>query len=49
MLALRPIVVNEQYVALGGNMRYRALSYISEMTPERAFFSRFIELIENMN
>lgn len=38
MLALRPIVVNEQYVALGGNMRYRALSYISEMTPEEVAF-----------
>ena len=34
MLRLRPVVVNEAMVALGGNMRYRALSVISEMQPD---------------
>ena len=32
MLELRPIVVDETFVALGGNMRYRALVAIDEMT-----------------
>lgn len=31
MLELRPIVVENTFVALGGNMRYRALVFISEM------------------
>ena len=31
MLELRPIVVNDTFVALGGNMRYRALVAIEEM------------------
>ncbi len=34
MLALRPIAIDETYTALGGNMRYRALTAISEMTPD---------------
>ena len=34
MLQLRPIVVDETYKALGGNMRTRALCYIVSMTPE---------------
>lgn len=34
MLTLRPIVVNSTNTALGGNMRYRALTAISEKTPE---------------
>lgn len=34
MLELRPIVVDGTMVALGGNMRYRALSAISEMSEE---------------
>ena len=32
MLELRPIVVDDTFVALGGNMRYRALVAIDEMT-----------------
>lgn len=32
MLDLRPIVVDEQMVALGGNMRYRALCGIEQMS-----------------
>lgn len=32
MLDLRPIVVDNTYTALGGNMRYRALSAISDMS-----------------
>lgn len=32
MLKLRPIVCNAQMVVLGGNMRTKALSFISEMT-----------------
>ena len=32
MLELRPIVVDDTFVALGGNMRYRALSRIAEMS-----------------
>lgn len=35
MLQLRPIVVDETYKALGGNMRTRALRHIVSMTPER--------------
>lgn len=31
MLELRPIVVNDTFVSLGGNMRYRALSFIAQM------------------
>lgn len=31
MLELRPIVVDETFVSLGGNMRYRALTYIADM------------------
>lgn len=31
MLELRPIVVDDTFVALGGNMRYRALVAVSEM------------------
>jgi hypothetical protein len=31
MLEIRPIVVDNTFVALGGNMRYRALSFIAEM------------------
>lgn len=34
MLQLRPIVVDETYKALGGNMRTRALCHIVSMTPE---------------
>lgn len=34
MQQLRPIVVDETYTALGGNMRYRALTAISQMTIE---------------
>lgn len=34
MLDLRPIVVDNTMVALGGNMRYRALSAIAEMSDE---------------
>lgn len=34
MLELRPIVVDDMMKALGGNMRYRALSAIAEMSPE---------------
>lgn len=34
MLELRPIVVDNTMVALGGNMRYRALMAIADMTPE---------------
>lgn len=34
MLELRPIVVDDTFVALGGNMRYRALVAISEMSIE---------------
>lgn len=34
MLGLRPIVVDENYVALGGNMRRRALGVIGEMSIE---------------
>lgn len=33
MLTLRPIVIDETYTALGGNMRYRALTAISEKNP----------------
>lgn len=32
MLELRPIVVTDTHVALGGNMRYRALTSISDMS-----------------
>lgn len=31
MLSLRPIVVDETFVALGGNMRYRALTAIADL------------------
>ena len=31
MLELRPIVVDDTLVCLGGNMRYRALTFIAEM------------------
>lgn len=34
MLELRPIVVDDTFVALGGNMRYRALSAIEGMSVE---------------
>ncbi len=34
MLELRPIVVDDTFVALGGNMRYRALTAISDMSIE---------------
>lgn len=34
MLDLRPIVVDNTMVALGGNMRYRALSAIADMTED---------------
>lgn len=34
MLELRPIVVDDTFVALGGNMRYRALVAISQMSIE---------------
>lgn len=34
MLELRPIVVDNTMVALGGNMRYRALMHIADMQPE---------------
>lgn len=33
MQSLRPIVIDETYTALGGNMRYRALTTISEKSP----------------
>lgn len=32
MLGVRPIVINKQYKALGGNMRTNALNYISKFT-----------------
>jgi site-specific DNA-methyltransferase (adenine-specific) len=32
MLEIRPIVIDESYTALGGNMRYRALTTISELS-----------------
>ena len=32
MLELRPIVVDDTFVALGGNMRYRALTIIDDMS-----------------
>lgn len=35
MLEMRPIVVDENMMALGGNMRQRALSAISEMTEQQ--------------
>ena len=31
MLDLRPIVTNDLFVALGGNMRYRALNFIADL------------------
>lgn len=34
MLEIRPIVVDDKMVALGGNMRYRALSAIADMSVE---------------
>lgn len=34
MLVLRPIVVDDTFVALGGNMRYRAFSAIEDMSIE---------------
>ena len=34
MLEIRPIVINDQYVALGGNMRLRALTAISKMNEQ---------------
>ncbi len=34
MLDLRPIVVDNTMVALGGNMRYRALTYIADLSPD---------------
>lgn len=34
MLTLRPIAIDETFTALGGNMRYRALTAISEKTPD---------------
>lgn len=34
MLVLRPIVVDDTFVSLGGNMRYRALTAISDMSIE---------------
>lgn len=34
MLEIRPIVVDNTMVALGGNMRYRALMHIADMQPE---------------
>ena len=34
MQSLRPIVVDKTNTALGGNMRYRALTAISQMSPE---------------
>lgn len=34
MLEIRPIVVDDTMVALGGNMRYRALMAIADMQPE---------------
>lgn len=38
MLQLRPIVVDETYKALGGNMRTRALCHIVSMTPEAIMY-----------
>ena len=34
MLTLRPIAIDETYTALGGNMRYRALTLISGMNTD---------------
>ncbi len=34
MLELRPIVVDDIFTALGGNMRYRALTFIAQMKPQ---------------
>ncbi len=42
MLELRPIVVDNTFVALGGNMRYRALTAISDMD-EAELKSRLLE------
>ena len=39
MLSLRPIVVDENNVILGGNMRFRALSRISSMKFPSAIFA----------
>ena len=57
MLELRPIVVDNTFVALGGNMRYRALSAISDMDEaeiksrlyeSRDFMSKTIAEQENL-
>lgn len=34
MLELRPLVVDEKYTIIGGNMRYKALNIISQMSAE---------------
>ena len=34
MLSIRPVVVDNKMVALGGNMRLQALKHIAKMTPE---------------
>jgi hypothetical protein len=45
MLELRPIVVDNMMVALGGNMRFRALTAISDLSEDelksRLFLSQF--------
>lgn len=43
MLELRPIVVDNTFVALGGNMRYRALTAISDMS-ENEIKSRLADI-----
>ncbi len=37
MLTLRPIAIDETYTALGGNMRYRALTAIAGMTSDEIY------------
>lgn len=34
MMELRPVVINSQFVALGGNMRTNALNFIAKMKPQ---------------
>lgn len=34
MLELRPLVVDDKYTIMGGNMRYKALNIISQMSAE---------------
>lgn len=47
MLSLRPIVINDQSVILGGNMRLTALSRIAQMTEEEILAQ--LELLPEYN